>query len=69
MALSNGWVGYLQRSYADIKGSLITGLKNRVPEMTDHTESNLMVLLISMFAGLVEQLNYYIDNIRFYVTE
>tara|TARA_R110002020_G_scaffold54690_3_gene152268 strand:- start:2092 stop:3765 length:1674 start_codon:yes stop_codon:yes gene_type:complete len=62
MALSNEWVGYLQRSYSSIKLALLNGLKNRVPEMTDHSESNLMIILMSMFAGLVEQLNYYIDN-------
>ena len=62
MSLTNGWVGYLQRGYEEIKATLITGLKNRVPEMTDHSESNLMILIISMFAGLTEQLNYYIDN-------
>lgn len=37
-------------------------MKILAPELTDHSESNLMVLLISMFAGLTEQLNYYIDN-------
>jgi hypothetical protein len=62
MALQNSWVGYLQRGYSDIKISLITGLRKRVPEMTDHSESNLMILLISMFGGITEQLNYYIDN-------
>ena len=62
MALSNGWVGYLQRSYNDIKLALVSGLRTRVPEMTDHSESNLMIILMSMFAGITEQLNYYIDN-------
>lgn len=63
MALENGWVGYLQRSYTQIKAALISRLVTKVPEVTDHSESNMLILLISMFSGLIEQLNYYIDNI------
>ena len=37
-------------------------LKTSVPEITDNTESNPFVILIGFFAGLVEQLNYYIDS-------
>lgn len=62
MALQNGWVGYLERSYTQIKQSLISRLVTKTPEITDHTESNLLILVISMFAGLTEQLNYYVDN-------
>lgn len=64
MALENQWVTYLQRSYKSIKASLINRLQSLVPEITDYNESsNLFILIISMFAGLVEQLNYYIDNV------
>ena len=63
MALKNQWVGYLDRSYKTIKTSILERMKVLVPEMTDHSESNLFVIIISLFAGLVEQLNYYVDNI------
>lgn len=63
MRLTNGWVGYITRSYSQIKSSLINRLTTLVPELTDHSESNLMIRIISMFAGLGEQFHYYIDNI------
>lgn len=63
MALENNWVGYLSRSYKSIKSSLINRMKILVTEITDYSESNVFVIIISSFAGLVEQLNYYIDNV------
>lgn len=63
MALQNSWVTYLDRSYKSIKTSILNRMKVLVPEMTDLSESNLFVIIISIFAGLVEQLNYYLDNI------
>lgn len=63
MALSNQWVTYLERSYKTIKTAVLTRMKTLVPEMTDHSESNIFVIIISLFSGLVEQLNYYIDNL------
>lgn len=61
MKLENPWIGYLERSYKQIKNSLITKLTNSVPEITDHSESNILIIILSMFAGLTEQLNYYVD--------
>lgn len=63
MALNNQWVSYLDRGFKNIKSSILNRMKTVVPEMTDHSESNLFVIIISIFAGLVEQLNYYIDNV------
>ena len=62
MRLENPWVGYLQRSYRQIKQSLIQKLSVNVPEITDHTESHILIVILSMMAGLTEQLNYYIDD-------
>ncbi len=61
--MANTWVTYLDRSYKSIKSALITRMKAIVPEITDFSESNIYVIIISAFAGLVEQLNYYIDNV------
>jgi len=63
MSLNNPWVSYLNRSYKSIKASILNRMKTTVPEITDHSESNIFVIIISIFAGLIEQLNYYIDNI------
>ena len=63
MALQNNWVTYLERSYKAIKASLVARMKTLVTEITDYSESNIYVIIISSFAGLIEQLNYYIDNV------
>lgn len=57
----NKWVGYIDRSYEQIKQSLISNLQTHVPEITDYSESNILVVLMSQFAGVAELLNYYID--------
>ncbi len=62
MIVSNDWVGYMTRSYQQIKASLIQGLVSKVPEITDHSESNILIILISMVSGVGEMLGYYIDN-------
>ena len=60
--LTQDWVGYLSRSYAQVKQSVISRLVTSNPEITDHTESNILIILISMFAGIAEMLNLYIDR-------
>lgn len=62
MALENPWIGYLQRTYQQAKDTILTQLGVKVPEITDHTESNLWVKFIDIFSGLNEQLGYYLDN-------
>ena len=58
----NPWVGYTTRSYNQIKTSALTSLGSKVPELTDHSESNPLVVILSMVAGVSEMLGYYIDN-------
>jgi hypothetical protein len=62
MPVSNPWVSYVTRSYQQIKASLIQGLTTKAPEVTDHSESNILIILISMFSGVAEMLGFYIDN-------
>ena len=62
MGLQNAWVGYLDRSYLQIKNSILRRLGQSNPEITDHSESNILVVIVSLFAGVSEMLNYYIDN-------
>jgi hypothetical protein len=60
--LSNKWVSYVQRSYAQIKTSVVTDNATRVPELTDHTESNIFIKMLDIWSGIAEMLGYYIDN-------
>lgn len=60
--ISNPWVGYLERSYLSIKNAVLPKIAISNPEMTDHTESNPLILFVSIFAGISEQLNWYIDQ-------
>ncbi len=60
--INNKWVGYLDRSFQQVKDSLISKVTISNPEVTDHSESNILIVIISMFSGITEMLNYYIDN-------
>lgn len=60
--INNKWVGYLDRSFQQVKDSLISKLSISNPEITDHSESNILIVIISMFSGVAEMLNYYVDN-------
>jgi hypothetical protein len=46
-----------------MKDNVVTNLQSQVPEITDHSESNLFIKLVNMFTGLLEGLNYNIDNV------
>lgn len=62
MSVSNNWLTPFQRSYNQIKSKLIEQLKLQVPELTDFSEGNIFILLLSLFAAIAEVLHYYIDN-------
>lgn len=62
MILTNPWVGYLDRSYQQVKVSVLTRLGTSNPEITDYSESNPLIILIDIFSGLLEDVNYYIDQ-------
>jgi hypothetical protein len=62
MSYTNPWVGYISRSYQQIKQDLVDKLVIKVPEATDLSETNIVVMLIGMWAGVGEMLNLYIDN-------
>lgn len=59
----NKWVGYLDRSYEQIKATCLSKLTLSNPELTDHSESNPFIILLEIFAGISEVLNYYLDNL------
>jgi len=60
--INNPWVNYVTRSFSDIKSSVLNRVKTQCPEITDLSDSNILVIIISIFAGIAEMLNYYIDN-------
>lgn len=65
--ITNPWLNPLHRSYQQIKSKLIEALanmkdKNGKPLVTDFSEGNILVIILSLFAGVVEVLHYYIDN-------
>lgn len=60
--VKNNWVGYLDRSYQQIKLSLLSRLGVSNPEMSDHSDSNPLVIFINAFSGIGEMLGFYVDN-------
>lgn len=62
-SVNNNWVGYLDRSYQQIKTSVLARVTISNPEMTDHSPSNIFVVLVDIFAAIGEMIGYYIDNI------
>lgn len=61
-SVSNNWLNPFQRSYNQIKSTLIEKLKVYIPEITDFSEGNIFIILISMYSAIAEVLHYYIDN-------
>lgn len=61
MAQEQNWVGYLERSYSSIKKSVLSKLSTKTKEITDYSESNPFIILISIFAGIAEILHLYVD--------
>lgn len=59
----NPWVSYLDRGYQQIKASILNRLSTYAPELSDRSESNPLIILISIFSGIAEMLGYYIDQI------
>lgn len=62
MRLTQSWIGYLDRSYETIKKSVLARLVTTTPELSDHSESNPLIIIVSMFSGIAEMLNLYIDR-------
>ena len=54
MAVSNPWFTPFQRSYDQIKTKLIENMKLKVPEITDYSEGNILIIIISLFASMAE---------------
>lgn len=71
MGLINDFVGYTDRTYEQIRDSVLTKFGYLVPEITDHTESNPWVEGISVWSGMTEMIGYYLDrrSIEVFITK
>ena len=59
---NNPWLNQFQRSYTTIKNKLLSKLTTNLPEVTDMSEGNIFIMLISMFASIAEVIHYYLDS-------
>ena len=62
MDLQNNWVGYLDRSAEQIKEAVKQKMITVLPELYDESDNNPQNIIIDIFAGMTEMLNYYIDS-------
>lgn len=62
MPTKNPWLTPFQRSFNSIKDKLKTEMRAKLPEVTDMSEGNIFIILISQFSAIAEVLHYYIDN-------
>ena len=65
--LTNPWIRSYQRSYQSIKAQLLDDLANIKDDngnqlITDLSDGNILVIILSMFAAIAETLHFYIDN-------
>ena len=71
MPTNNPWLNPYQRSFNAIKEQLRKSLQINVPEITDYSEGNIFMIILSIYAAIAEVLHYYIDNVAretFFVT-
>ena len=62
MPTNNPWLTPYQRSFNSIRDQLRAALQTRIPEITDFSEGNIFMIIISIFSAIAEVLHYYIDN-------
>lgn len=60
--MENKWISYIGRSYNTIKSNFRNKLPSKLPELTDYSQSNLLMIILDQVAGLIEVLNFYVDN-------
>lgn len=67
MGITNKWLNPYQRSYQQIKAKLVEslmGIKDKDGQklITDYSEGNILIIILSLFAAIAEVLHYYVDN-------
>jgi hypothetical protein len=62
MIVQNPWVGYLDRTYSQVRQKCLLRLSINAPEITDYSEGNPLIVILDMFAGISEVWNFYLDK-------
>lgn len=67
MGITNKWLNPYQRSYQQIKAKLVEALMSLKDAsgqklITDYSEGNILIIILSLFAAIAEVIHYYIDN-------
>jgi hypothetical protein len=60
--MTNPWISYIDRTYQQIKASILNRMPTLVPEITDFNETNLFIKAIGIWSALMEMIGYYLDN-------
>ena len=60
--LKNPWLDVFSRSYQSIKSQLVQNMRTKLPEVTDYSEGNIFIILLSMWSSVAEVIHYYLDN-------
>jgi len=61
--MSNQWVNYAGRSFAQIKNQVLSNFKTDLPEITDYNSSNILVKILEVYAGIADQIHFYVDRV------
>jgi uncharacterized phage protein gp47/JayE len=60
--MNNNWLGPYDRSYQQILETLIAKFKTRLTEITNTSPSEVLIIMLSVWAGISEQLGLYINK-------
>ena len=65
--MANKWTNPKRRSFQEIRQDLVAKLtsitdSNGNQLITDVSEGNILIIILSLFAGIAEMLHFYIDN-------
>ena len=62
MKITNTWIGYIDRSFDQIVAALKAKFPSQIPEIKDLTDNNPDIRQMKIWAGITEQVGYYVDN-------
>lgn len=60
--LTNPFVSYTDRSYEQVVAALLAKYPSFLPEITDYTDGNDLIRMSKVWAGLMEQMHWYLDR-------
>jgi uncharacterized phage protein gp47/JayE len=60
--MDNNWLGPYERSYQQVLDTLVSKFKIKLSEITNFAPSEPLIVMLSVWAGIAEQLGYYINT-------